>query len=152
MDEETETDGEVGESVAEEEDSEESASESAWLVVIVGPGGEENEISIEAIKALPSVELEAEQKGEMITFQGVVLGQILSEVGISSAEALNVTAADGYSATISGEVAFSDHTIIAYASNGEDLSSDEKSGPLRLVTTEESPQVWVGQLTTIEVE
>ena len=101
---------------------------------------------------MEAVELEAETKGEVNTYKGVGLNLVLAEAGISEAVEVTLTASDGYSAAISGEVALSDNTILAYECNGADLSGDEKNGPVRLVTTDESPQVWVGQLSTIEIK
>ncbi len=151
-DDSADTESEVEENAVDEGEEIEEAEESAWIVTIVGSDGGETQVSIQSIMAMASVDLEAEQKGEMFTFHGVLLSSVLAEAGITEANSLNIIASDGYSATITGEVAFSGNTILAYASNGETLSNDEKNGPLRLVTTEESPQVWVGQLTTIEVE
>ncbi|MDY6827278.1 MAG: molybdopterin-dependent oxidoreductase [Bacillota bacterium] len=135
------------------ESESEGAAEAAWTLTIVGPGGEEEtRVSLESIKSMSAVELEVEKEEELINLKGALLSDILAEAGISEAGNLNLIAADGYSVSISGDVAFSENTILAYESNGEDLSSDDKNGPLRLVSTEESPKAWVGQLTTIEVE
>lgn len=128
------------------------AVESAWEFTITAPDGSETVVAIESIREMPAVELETERNDEITVFKGVLLSLVLGEAGITDAGAVTVTAADGYSQTISGEVAFSENTILAYEVDGEDMSNDEKNGPVRLVTTEDSRQVWVGQITTITVE
>ena len=144
---------EAGEETEEPSAEEEGAAESAaWEIAIVGPSGDEMVITLDELKEMEAVELEAESKGEKNTFKGVVLNLVLAEAGISEASEVTLIAADGYSAAISGEVALSDNTILAYEVNGVDLSGDEKNGPIRLVTTEDTPKAWVGKLSKIEVK
>ncbi len=94
--------------------------------------------------------ISAQKKDETFEYAGVLLSAVLKEAGISEAAKVNLEAEDGYSSEISGEVAFSDNTILAYMVDGGDL--DSKSAPLILITTDDSPKAWVGQLVTIEVE
>ena len=145
---------ETGEEETEEPGAEEegAAESAAWEIAIVGPAGDETAITLNELKEMEAVELEAESKGEKNTFKGVVLNLVLAEAGICEATEVALTAADGYSAAISGEVALSDNTILAYEVNGADLSGDEKNGPVRLVTTDDTPKAWVGKLSKIEVK
>ena len=126
--------------------------DSAWQITIVSPTGHETVMTIESIKAMPAVDMEAELRGEAATYTGVLLGYVLGEAGIEEADTVTVTAADEYSASITGEVAFSENTILAYAQDDKDMSGDKESGPLRLITTDDTPQVWVGQIIVITVE
>ena len=119
-----------------------AAESAAWEIAIVGPSGDEMVITLDELKEMEAVELEAESKGEKNTFKGV------AEPGpggsrYQRASEVTLIAADGYSAAISGEVALSDNTILAYEVNGVDLSGDEKRSD-RLVTTEDTPKAWVG--------
>ena len=122
------------------------AAESAWEMTVKSPDGEKI-YPIEDILEMPAINLEAEKKGETHQYEGVLLSTILEEAGITDAAEVVLEADDGYTATISGEVAFSGNTIIAYTEDGSELG--EKSAPLMLVTTDESPKVWVGQLSLI---
>lgn len=92
----------------------------------------------------------SQKKGETHEYAGVLLSAVLEEAGITEAAEVTLEAADGYTAKVSGEVAFSDNTILAYTEDGAEMSG--KSAPIMLVTTDDSPQVWVGQLASIIVE
>lgn len=142
---ETEENGGTGEEEGKEE-------ESAWEIKIIGPDGKEAVVTLEEIMKMEAVELEAESKRGPSTFKGVLLSKVLEKAGITEANEVTLTAADGYGAAISGEIAFSENTILAYERDGEDMSGDEKNGPIRLVTTEETSNVWVGKISTIEVK
>ncbi|MGI5838683.1 MAG: molybdopterin-dependent oxidoreductase [bacterium] len=126
------------------------APESAWEVTIIGPDGEKA-VAIEDIKAAEAVTLEAEKKEEIHAYTGIKMSSLLAMAGIDEATSVILEAADGYSATINGEVAFSDNTIVAYQIDGADIDS-EKNRPLMLVTTEDSSKVWVGSLKVITAE
>lgn len=147
--------GENGETEEPAEEGEEEAGpgEPAWEIVITGPGGEETIVTLEELKAMPAMELEAESKSGVSKYKGVLLSLVLENAGITEATEVTVTAADGYSAAISGDIAFAANTILAYERDGADLSGDEKNGPVRLVAPEaESSQVWVGKLSSIAVQ
>lgn len=123
--------------------------DSAWEITVTGPGVEQV-FYIEEIKEMPVTTLEAEKKEETHEYAGVLLSAILEEAGITEANEVTLEASDGYMATISGEVAFSENTILAYMEDGVEIS--DNSAPIMLVTTDDSPQVWVGQLVSITVE
>ncbi len=123
--------------------------ESAWEITVTGPGGE-MAVAIEAIKALPVTTINAQKKEETFEYSGALLSAVLKEAGITEAAKVSLVAADGYASEISGEVAFSDNTILAYRESGADL--DPKSAPIMLVTIDDTPKTWVGQLVSIIVE
>ncbi|UNC91958.1 molybdopterin-dependent oxidoreductase [Candidatus Contubernalis alkaliaceticus] len=133
----------------ENENEEDPAEESTWEFTISWADGEAL-FTIEELKEMQRVTLTAEVKEETNEYTGVILKNLLEKANIKEAAEVTLVAADGYSAALEGDTAFSDNTIIAFKINGEAL--EDKSAPIMLVTTEASPQVWVGQLKTIKVE
>ena len=132
-----------------EESKKEEPAKSAWEIIITGPSTEKT-IALETIKAMPAVTLETVKKGETNEYTGAVLSAVLKEAGITGATEVTFEAADGYATKLSGEVAFSDNTILAYLEDGAEMSA--KSAPVMLVTTDDKPKSWVGQLISIAVK
>lgn len=121
--------------------------ESAWEVFI---GGDEVVFAIEDIKEMETVTIEAEKKDEVHSYTGVRLSVLLKKAKVEGFETLTLEADDGYSFDITTEEAMHENSILAFAMDGEDLSS-EKTEPLMFVSTETSSKAWVGRLKYVRV-
>lgn len=119
--------------------------ESAWEFTIGG-----KEFTIEGLRKMESVTIDLEKKGEVNSYTGVPLSVLLTEAGIKDFETLTLEAEDGYTADITQEEALHAHSILCYALDGEDLSSD-KNAPLMFVSEAASTKAWVGKLKVIRV-
>jgi len=120
--------------------------ESVWEITIG-----HKVFTLEAIREMDTVTFDAAKKDDVNSYIGVRLSKFLAEADISEFETLTLEAEDGYSYDITREEAMNDNSILAFAMNGEDLS-DDKIAPLMFVSTETSPQAWVGKLKYIRVE
>lgn len=119
--------------------------ESAWEISVG-----DKVFAIEDIRKMENVTIEAEKKGETNSYTGVRLSLLLTEAGITDFATLTLEAEDGYSADITREEALDDNSILCFALDGEDLSS-EKNAPLMFVSPAASSKAWVGKLKTIRV-
>lgn len=114
--------------------------ESAWEVTIG-----DKVFAIEDIREMETVTIEAEKKEETHSYTGVRLSVLLEAAGVGDFETLTLEAEDGYTADITKAEALHANSILAFAMDGEDLTS-EKSAPLMFVSTEASSKAWVGKL------
>jgi DMSO/TMAO reductase YedYZ molybdopterin-dependent catalytic subunit len=119
--------------------------ESAWEFTIG-----DKDFTIEGLRKMESVTIDLEKKGEVNSYTGVPLSVLLTEAGIADFESLTLEAEDGYSASITQEEALHENSILCYALDGEDLSS-EKNAPLMFVSEAASTKAWVGKLKYVRV-
>jgi DMSO/TMAO reductase YedYZ molybdopterin-dependent catalytic subunit len=116
------------------------------------------------LKAMPSARVTAkDHDGTTAVYEGVPLYVVLSKAAVPQGESLRgealqlvvlVKAADGYKAALSlaeSDPMFMDkQVLLAYKRNAADL--DAKTGPLRLVISDEKRQArWVRQVTELEI-
>jgi DMSO/TMAO reductase YedYZ molybdopterin-dependent catalytic subunit len=123
----------------------EEPTESAWKFTVG-----EKEFTIEGLREMESVTIKLEKKGEVNSYTGVPLSELLTKAGITDFEKLTLEAEDGYSGSINKEEALHNNSILCYALDGEDLSS-EKNAPLMFVSEKASTKSWVGKLKIIRV-
>lgn len=135
----------------------------AQSIALLGPDGQTAELNAADLAALPHVSVTADQHGEISTFEGVALGDVVARVGAAQgagvhgpelATVLRITAADGYQvvlglaetdpATRSGKV------ILADRANGAPLAAED--GPFRIVVSDDlRPARSARQVRKIEV-
>lgn len=121
------------------------AEESAWKFTVG-----DKEFTIEGLREMESITIELEKKGEVNSYTGVPLSVLLSEAEITDFESLTLEAGDGYTASITREEALHNNSILCYALDGEDLSS-EKNAPLMFVSEIASTKSWVGNLKKVSL-
>jgi hypothetical protein len=132
-------------------------------VTIDGGNGHTTTLSAADVSALPQQSIKAMEHGTAVTFDGVLLSDVLAKVeapageklrGKALAQYLLVEAADGYRAVFALaelDPAFSDKRVyLVTKREGKALS--EKEGQFRIVAPDEKrPARWVRQVTALRV-
>jgi hypothetical protein len=106
--------------------------------------------TIEGLKEMKSVTLDLEMKGEVSSYTGVPLFELLAEAGVEDFQTLVLEAEDGYTGQVTREEALHKNSILCYALNGGELNK-EKHAPLMFASELASTQVWVGKLKHVRV-
>lgn len=129
--------------------------EACQKIELSSPGGAPTTITIEEIKGLPAVEIEAvltrsngmKKSGK---WAGARLSEVLARHGVAEPfKELRVEAWDGYVGRVGAEVATRPDTILAYRENGKPLP--EEDGPVRLVVASEDGFYWIRMMIKVEV-
>lgn len=115
----------------------------AQSVALKGPDGQTASLSAADLAAMPHVSLTVTQHGKTSTYEGVLLGEILTKVGAASGKAIHgpematvvkVSASDGYQVVLglaeTDPGTRADKIILADRADGAPLKED---GPFRLV-------------------
>ncbi len=125
-------------------------------IVISGLKSTDIEVSVEELKGLDSVTVDAtsvSSSGEenQYTVTGPLLDDLLKKYGKSQCDlnGIRLVAGDGYSIEVPPEVLQSRDLILAHTIDGQPL--DEKTRPIRAVVPEERAMYWIRNLVRIEV-
>jgi hypothetical protein len=132
-------------------------------LVIRGVGGTSVALSAADLAKLPRQSVKVTDHGTPVTFEGVLLTDVLAKVDLPTGEKYHSTAAayyllveakDGYRATFAWaeiDSTFTDKTVyVVTVRNGKPLSDSE--GPFRLVVPGEKRAArWVRQVTALSV-
>lgn len=124
-------------------------------IELSSPGSAATTITVDEVKKLPTVEVEAVLKrSNGMTKSGKWVGARLSEVlsghGVAGPfKELRVEAWDGYVGRVGSEVAMRPDTILAYLENGKPLPKED--GPVRLVVASEDGFYWIRMMVKVEV-
>ena len=125
-------------------------------IVISGLESTDIEITVEEIKNLESVTVEAtsvNSSGEenKYTVTGPLFDDLLKKYGKSQKDlaGIRLVAGDGYSIEVPPEILQSRDLILAHTINGKPL--DERTRPLRAVIPEERSMYWIRNLAKIEI-
>lgn len=129
--------------------------EACQNIVVSLPDGTKRTITVDEVKGLPEVEVNAVLKRsngmtKSGTWSGARLSDVLAGHDITGPfKELRVEAWDGYVGRVGAEVAMRPDTILAYMGYGKPLP--EEDGPLRLVVASEDGFYWIRMITGIEV-
>jgi len=133
-------------------------------LVVDGGNGVTTTLTVAGISKLPQHTIKTTEHDVQVTFEGVLLSDVMTKVGIPSGEKLRgklmslyllVEAADGYRAVIALpelDPAFTDRkAYLVVKRDGKPLS--EREGPFRIVMPDEKrPARWVRQVTALRVK
>jgi hypothetical protein len=131
---------------------------------VTGADGKTSTIAMADLSALPQQSVKATDHGTPVSFEGVLLSDVLSRVELPTGEKLRgkalamyavVEASDGYRVLFALpelDPAFSDKRVyLVTKRDGKPLS--EKEGPFRIVVPDEKrPARWVRQVTAIKIK
>ena len=133
-------------------------------VTVQGLDGSPVSLTLDDLAKLPQHTVDAQEHSNPVMFEGVLVMDILTKVGVPTGEKLGgkalslyllVEAKDGYRAVFALpelDPAFKDKPIyLAWKRDGKMMS--EKEGPFRIVVPDEKrPTRWVRQVTAMRVK
>ena len=138
------------------EAQEQPSSQEGEKIVISGLESTDIEVTVEEIKGLDSVTVDATSvnssgQENQYTVTGVLFDDLLKKYGKSQADltGIRLVAGDGYSIEVPPEVLQNRDLILAHTIDGKPL--DERTRPIRAVIPEERSMYWIRNLVKIEV-
>lgn len=133
-------------------------------ITVQGIDGNSVAITLDDLSKLPPHTVKAEEHSNPVVFEGVLVTDVISRVGVPTGEKLGgkflsqyllVEAADGYRVVFALpelDPAFNEHGVyLVTKREGKPLS--DKEGPFRMVVPDEKrPARWVRQVTALRVK
>jgi len=133
-------------------------------ITVDGGNGKTGTFTLQDLSALPQQSIKTTDHGTPVSFEGVLLSDVLSRVDVPTGEKLRgktlllyavVEASDGYRALFALaelDPAFSDKRVyLVTKRDGKPLS--EKEGPFRIVVPDEKRAArWVRQVTAVKIK
>lgn len=126
----------------------------AWTISVEGVKDSAVEFTNVDYGKLATVDIEATLKkkdGSELKqkFTGVPLVKVLESLGVKDYSSVTVEAKDAYAKDYTPDLVKDNGTILAIKADGKDLASD--SGPVELVVTSQSGNMWIKCVAKIKV-